>query len=277
MLEKLSLDKCISYSNKKAVFGSKNYIVVPFLFHNRHLRTILHLPDIRQARCERKATYGNLLASHRGCSWGDLSTMRPAVMVHDSSRVFVRLVSAVVIWISVYISSITSRPWEHQVFCHSWDSPWCGRSHREKHYGFHRSHFPCNFTKKISPLGNFCHSLAGETNEWYRYFKHALWINCYCVCKRRPALVSGHLLTKHFTFKAAAGICNSYLSCTGYWMVYHRRILSHRDSLSEYGSYSRFENKMEKTRFGCDDKSGSIGFLDDTTPLGYCTWALRRV
>ena len=24
---------------------------------------------------------------------------------------------------------------------------------------------------------------------------------------------------------------------------------------------------MEKTRFGCDDKSGSIAFLDDTTPL----------
>ena len=68
MLEKLSLDKCISYSNKKAVFGSKNYIAEPFLFHNRHLRTILHLPDVRQARCERKATYGNLLASHRGCS-----------------------------------------------------------------------------------------------------------------------------------------------------------------------------------------------------------------
>ena len=112
----------------------------------------------------------------------DLSTMRPAVMVHNSSRIFVRLVSAVVIWISVYISSVASRPWEHQVFCYSWHGLWCCRSHKEKHYGFHRSHFPCNFTKKINPLGNFSHSSAGETNEWYRYFKHALWINCYRVC-----------------------------------------------------------------------------------------------
>ena len=32
--------------------------------------------------------------------------------------------------------------------------------------------------------------------------------------------------------------------------------------------------KMEKTHFGCYSKSRSIGNLDDTPPLGNCTWAL---
>ena len=60
-------------------------------------------------------------------------------------------------------------------------------------------------------------------------------------------------------------------------MVFHRRIIGHRDSLSEHRSYGRLAKKMEKTHFGCYSKSRSIGNLDDTQPLGNYTWALLWV
>ena len=42
----------------------------------------------------------------------------------------------------------------------------------------------------------------------------------------------------------------------------------------EKGKNGKKIGKMEKTHFGCYSKSRSIGNLDDTPPLGNCTWAL---
>ena len=68
MLANLSLNKCVSLAIKKAEFIFQSADAKLFPFRNRHLHSVFYLPDVQQARWERKATYSNLLASHRGRS-----------------------------------------------------------------------------------------------------------------------------------------------------------------------------------------------------------------
>ena len=121
MLANLSLNNCVSLAIKKAEFIFQNANAKLFPFRNRHLRSVLHLPDVQQARWERKATYSNLVASHRGRSavmfrvlQAELDSLKSIAIpgiVHGAAEVIERSTMVTTDHVCHFILKRKSAPW----------------------------------------------------------------------------------------------------------------------------------------------------------------------
>ena len=92
-----------------------------FPFRNRHLRSVLYLPDVQQARWERKASYSNLVASHRGRSavmfrvlQAELVSLKSIAIpgiVHGAAEVIERSTMVITDHVCHFILKRKSAPW----------------------------------------------------------------------------------------------------------------------------------------------------------------------